>query len=249
MTTPSGRVFAIGDIHGCAGELETLLTGLALTAGDTLIFVGDYIDRGPDSRAVVDLMLDVQRRTELTSVFLKGNHEDMYLAYLGRPGHWGEVWLSNGGRHALVSYGLHPDASPVEVLDALPERHLRFFEELATFHITGSHLVVHAGVRPDRRWTEQDEEDLLWIREDFISRPHALPQTVVFGHTPQRTVLVDLPYKVGIDTGCVYGGMLTALELGSQELVQVRRGERRVRRSALQGMRATLGGLFSGRRA
>lgn len=249
MTEPAGRVFAIGDIHGCAGELDALLGGLELTTGDTLVFVGDYIDRGPDSRAVVDMMLDIQGRDDVGSVFLKGNHEDMCLAYLGRPGHWGEAWLGNGGRHALVSYGLHPEAPPGDVLDALPEAHLRFFENLATFHFAGSYLVVHAGVRPDRRWTEQDEEDLLWIREDFIRRPHGLPQTVVFGHTPQRTVLVDLPYKVGIDTGCVYGGTLTALELGACELTQVRRGERRVRRSALQGARAALGGLFSGRRA
>jgi len=246
---PGGRVFAIGDIHGCAGELDALLGGLELATGDTLVFVGDYIDRGPDSRAVVDMMLEIQGRSDVGSVFLKGNHEDMCLAYLGRPGHWGEAWLSNGGRHALVSYGLHPEAPPGDVLDKLPEGHLRFLEGLVTSHTMGSWLIVHAGVRPDRKWSEQEEEDLLWIREDFIRRPHGLPQTVVFGHTPQRAVLVDLPYKVGIDTGCVYGGMLTAFELGAREVIQVRRGERRVRRSPLTTVRATLGGLFSGRRA
>jgi len=249
VTAPAGRVFAIGDIHGCAGELDALLGGLELATGDTLVFVGDYVDRGPDSRAVVDQMLEVQARDDVGSVFLKGNHEDMLLAYLGRPGHWGEAWLSNGGRHALVSYGLHPEAAPAEVLEKMPARHLRFFEGLITSHTTASWLIVHAGVRPDRKWAEQEEEDLLWIRDEFISRPHGLPQTVVFGHTPQRSVLVDLPYKIGIDTGCVYGGALTALELHEREMFQVRRGERRVRRSPLVTPRAVLNGLFSTRRA
>ena len=249
MTAPAGRVFAIGDVHGCASELTALLSGLELTTGDTIIFVGDYVDRGPDSRGVVDVMLDVEARSGIDSVFLKGNHEDMLLAYLGRPGHWGEAWLSNGGRHALVSYGLHPEASPAEVVACMPAQHLRFFETLRTSHTLDGWLIVHAGVRPDRKWSEQDEEDLLWIREEFIDRPHGLPQTVVFGHTPQRSVLVDLPYKIGIDTGCVYGGSLTALELSEREVFQVRRGERRVRRSPLVAPRAVLGGLFGSRRA
>jgi serine/threonine protein phosphatase 1 len=243
-----GRVFAIGDIHGCVAEVETLLGGLELARGDTLVFVGDYIDRGPDSRGVIDLMLDLQRRTDVETVFLKGNHEDMCLAYLGRPGRWGEAWLANGGRHALVSYGVHPDAPPGDVLDAMPDAHLQFLGGLALWHLVPGHLVVHAGVRPERRWTEQDDEDLLWIREDFIRKPHSLPQTIVFGHTPHRAVLVDLPYKIGIDTGCVYGGALTALELGSHEVVQVRRGERRVRHGALHPERVSISALFGGRR-
>lgn len=242
-----GRVFAIGDVHGCAAEVDALLDGLRLVRGDTLVFVGDYIDRGPDSRAVIDLMVAIQRRDDVASVFLKGNHEDMCLAYLGRPGRWGEAWLTNGGRHALLSYGVHPEATSGELLDAMPDAHLAFLQGLASSHQVAGHLVVHAGVRPERRWSEQEEDDLLWIREDFIRRPHALPHTVVFGHTPHRAVLVDLPYKIGIDTGCVYGGALTALELGSHELAQVRRGERRVRRSALPAG-SQFGALLSGRR-
>jgi serine/threonine protein phosphatase 1 len=237
VSAVGGRVFAIGDVHGCAAELDVLLHGLDLGRGDTAVFVGDYIDRGPDSRAVLDLMLALQRRDDVASVFLKGNHEDMCLAYLGRPGHWGEAWLGNGGRYALLSYGVHPDATSGEVLDAMPESHLAFLQGLATSHQAAGHLIVHAGVRPDRRWSEQDDEDLLWIREEFLGRPHGLPHTVVFGHTPHRAVLVDLPYKIGIDTGCVYGGALTALELRSHEVTQVRRGDRRVRRSVLPARR------------
>ena len=92
---------------------------------------------------------------------------------------------------------------------------------------------MHAGIRPGRALADQDEEDLLWIREEFITRPHDLPQTVIFGHTPQRDVYVDLPYKIGIDTGCVYGGWLTALEPTEGLLYQIAYGDRDVRESPL----------------
>jgi serine/threonine protein phosphatase 1 len=227
------RFFTIGDIHGCVRELERLLAALPLAAGDTVAFVGDYIDRGFESRAVVDQLLDFQRRTDLTTVFLKGNHEDMCLGYLGRAGSWGEAWCLNGGAATLRSYGIDARLGGADAASRLPPAHLDFFERLETAYFAGGHLIVHAGVRPDVPWEDQDEQDLLWIREEFILQPHVLPQTVVFGHTPQRSVLVDLPYKIGIDTGCVYGGMLTALELHERRLWQVRLGDGVVRESAL----------------
>jgi serine/threonine protein phosphatase 1 len=229
----SGRLFAVGDIHGCLAELETLLHGLALTHDDTVVFVGDYMDRGPDSRGVVDACLALAERTDITTVFLKGNHEDMCLAYLGREGRWGEAWLGNGGAATLRSYGVDPRAGTAAALAAMPDAHLGFLERLQPSLVAEGWLFVHAGIRPDRAWAAQDEEDLFWIREEFILRPHGLPQTIVFGHTPHRSVLVDLPYKVGIDTGCVYGGALTALELPERTVHQVRFGERRVRTSPL----------------
>jgi serine/threonine protein phosphatase 1 len=94
-------------------------------------------------------------------------------------------------------------------------------------------LLVHAGIRPTRGLDEQDPEDLLWIREEFIARPHNLPHTIVFGHTPQRHVLLDPPYKIGIDTGCVYGGRLTAIELNEGILHQVAYGDDHVRQDGL----------------
>ena len=236
MTT---RFFTIGDIHGCARELERLLAALPLGAGDTVAFVGDYIDRGLESRAVVDLLLDFERRAGITAVFLKGNHEDMCLGYLGRGGAWGEAWCLNGGAATLRSYGIDAPARGDEVASRMPPEHLAFLDRLQTAYFADGHLVVHAGVRPDVGWDEQDEQDLLWIREEFILQPHRLPQTVVFGHTPQRTVYVDLPYKIGIDTGCVYGGMLTALELRERRLWQVRLGDARVQEAgmAVSGVR------------
>jgi serine/threonine protein phosphatase 1 len=227
------RVFVIGDIHGCARELETLLAGLPLGTGDTVACVGDYIDRGPESGRVLDLLLALRRRDDLRTVFLRGNHEDMCLAYIGRGGHWGEAWHLNGGIATLRSYGIDARLSGREVAARLPPAHVAFLESLRLHWSTDGHLLVHAGVRPGRSLAEQDEEDLLWIREEFIDATHSLPETVVFGHTPQRSVLVDLPYKIGIDTGCVYGGALTAVELREGAVYQVRFGDRQVRRASL----------------
>jgi serine/threonine protein phosphatase 1 len=229
----TGRLFAIGDIHGCAAELETLVAALPLAAGDTLLFVGDYLDRGPDSRRVVDFLLALRRREDVTTVFLKGNHEDMCLGYFGRCGRWGESWQQNGGMATLRSYGIDVRQPGPEAVASMPPPHLEFLETLVPSHFAGAYLFVHAGIRPDRPWAEQDEEDLLWIREEFIVPPHRLAQTIVFGHTPQRHVYVQLPYKIGIDTGCVYGGMLTCVELTEGVLHQVRLGEQRVRQGAL----------------
>ena len=229
----AGRLFAIGDIHGCAGQLEALLAGLRPAPGDTLVCVGDYLDRGPDSRTVIDTVMDLEQRPGVATVFLRGNHEDMCLAYLGRGGHYGESWMLNGGAATLRSYGLDARVSGSEAAIGFPLKHLQFLERLPLWHRTDGCLLVHAGIRPDRPWDQQDEEDLLWIREEFILAPHSLPETIVFGHTPRRTVFVDLPYKIGIDTGCVYGGGLTALELRERRLYQVRLGERKVRESPL----------------
>jgi serine/threonine protein phosphatase 1 len=228
-----GRLFVIGDIHGCARELEALLGGLSLAAGDTVAFVGDYIDRGPESRRVVDLLLALRGRDDVETIFLRGNHEDMCLAYIGRGGHWGESWHLNGGIATLRSYGIDARLPGRETLARLPREHVAFFESSRLYWLGEGHLVVHAGIRPGRPLAEQNEEDLLWIREEFIQATHALPETIVFGHTPQRRVFVDLPYKIGIDTGCVYGGCLTAIELHEGVLHQVRFGEAKVRTSGL----------------
>jgi serine/threonine protein phosphatase 1 len=229
----TGRLFAIGDIHGCARELETLLRGLPLVPGDTVAFVGDYLDRGPDSRPVVDLLLELRAQVGLRSVFLRGNHEDMCLGFLGRRGHHGDVWIANGGAATLRSYGLDARLPEVEIAAAFPPAHLGFLDALGVSFAWEGYLLVHAGIHPGRAWSEQREDDLLWIREEFLHHRHGLSQTVVFGHTPHRGVLVDLPYKIGIDTGCVYGGALSALELPARVLHQVRFGDRSVRQALL----------------
>jgi serine/threonine protein phosphatase 1 len=228
-----GRLFAIGDIHGCPVELGALLEGLQLQAGDTVCFVGDYIDRGRDSKGVIDVLLDARRREDVRWVFLKGNHEDMCLSYLGRPGNWGESWMGNGGVAAVRSYGVDARSAPATLEAAMPETHLAFLDQLERSFRWGGYLFVHAGIRPGVPWEEQTDEDLFWIREEFVLHPHGMPETIVFGHTPARQPFVQLPYKIGIDTGLVYGGALTALELPDRVLHQVTAGERRVRVGAL----------------
>lgn len=225
------RVFVIGDVHGCLEELERLLEALAPNSGDTICFLGDYVDRGPSSKGVVDRLLRL-RVEGPRCVFLKGNHEDMFLAYLGESGMYGDVFVMNGGAATLASYGL-TDEKGAAAAARLPEGHLEFLRTLPTQASFGEFFCVHAGVNPLRALDEQTEEDLLWIREEFILAAHNFPATVLFGHTPQREVFLHLPFKVGLDTGVVYGNKLSCLDLERKELFQVRRGGRRAVRSDL----------------
>jgi serine/threonine protein phosphatase 1 len=225
------RTFVIGDLHGCLDELEALLQAIEPARGDTVVFLGDYIDRGPDSRAVIDRLLLLRRRGP-RCVFLKGNHEDMFLDFMGLGGHYGAAFLVNGGKATLLSYGLAGCTGPA-VAERLPPEHREFLLGLETMFVAGQFLCVHAGINPLHGLDEQNDEDLLWIRDEFIRNRHRLPYTVLFGHTPQREVFLDLPYKIGLDTGLVYSNKLSCLELQSGELIQVRRGESKARRSSL----------------
>jgi serine/threonine protein phosphatase 1 len=217
------RTFVIGDLHGCVDEVDRLLDALAPDTSDTVVFLGDYIDRGPSPKAVIDRMLRL-RREGPRCVFLKGNHEDMFLAYLGERGSYGEAFLFNGGEATLRSYGL--DGQPPEVVAArLPADHREFLRTLEMRFQYGQFLCVHAGVAPNRPLDDQRDEDLLWIRDAFIAHPHPFGCTVLFGHTPRREVLLDQPYKIGLDTGLVYWNKLSCLEIGEQRLYQIRRGE------------------------
>jgi len=227
------RVFAIGDIHGCVDELNVLLDHLAPGVDDVVVFLGDYIDRGPTPKGVIDRLLRL-RREAVRTVFIKGNHEDMFLDFLGLGGHYGEAFLYNGGGPTLRSYGL-AGLDGAEVAARLPADHREFLSQLVTYHRDGDFLFVHAGIRPQRRLEEQNEEDMIWIREEFTQQPHDLGCTVLFGHTPFREVLVDLPYKIGLDTGVVYRNKLSCFETGAKALFQVARGERKVRERSLAG--------------
>ncbi|HXQ24713.1 MAG TPA: metallophosphoesterase family protein [Candidatus Acidoferrales bacterium] len=226
------RTFVIGDIHGCATEIDRLLEVIAPTASDTLVFLGDYIDRGPAAKPVVDRLIQL-RREGPTCVFLRGNHEDMFLAFLGQPGAYGDAFLFNGGGATLRSYGLQGEFGQITGAQ-LPPDHLEFFLSLQLQHVHGRFLCVHAGVAPTRPLAEQRAEDVLWIRDEFISSPHPFPFTVLFGHTPQREVLLHLPYKIGLDTGLVYWNKLSCLEIEAQRLLQIRRGDTQVHSRSLQ---------------
>jgi Calcineurin-like phosphoesterase len=228
--TPHGRLLCVGDVHGCASELATLLDALRPGADDRLVFLGDYVDRGPASRECLALLRQV--RTALPeTVFLRGNHEDMFLSYLGLGGENGAAFLANGGAATLKSFGLEvtgrggPPGGERVLARMSPDEVAFLSEGLVLHHAAAGYTFVHAGVRPGVPIESQTSEDLLWIREAFFRAPdHGLPSTVVFGHTPQREVLFDLPSKIGLDTGCVYGGRLSGLDLTTGVLFQVARG-------------------------
>jgi len=228
--------YVIGDIHGCVDELRRLVETLPLVRGDQLVFLGDYVDRGPDANAVVCYLVSLQGLIpQVELAFLRGNHEDMFLSYIGISGQHGDMFLINGGKTTLASYGLGPDDATAEkALAAIPASHLSFFRQLKNYHMMDSFLCVHAGIHPQKPLAEQTDEELLWIRNAFIYRSHSLPYTVLFGHTPQPTVFFDLPYKVGLDTGLVYGNMLTCLEVDEKVLFQIGRGRKRVSRTSAQ---------------
>jgi diadenosine tetraphosphatase ApaH/serine/threonine PP2A family protein phosphatase len=228
----NGRLFAIGDIHGCPDELRAMINKIAPRAGDTVVFIGDYVDRGPSARDVVEQLLELERGPAEV-VFLKGNHEDMMLSFLGLPGHYGDSFLFNGGAATLDSYGVK-ESELEGAVERLPEPHIEFLGGLATSYLHPPYLFVHAGVVPTRQLEEQQVEDLLWIRHEFIFNPHNLDATVVFGHTPMRGVMLDLPYKIGIDTGLVYGGRLSCVEFTESVLYQVSRGSREVKSQAIR---------------
>jgi serine/threonine protein phosphatase 1 len=223
-------LYAIGDIHGELGKLERLLDGLPLQRGDRLVFLGDYVDRGPDSAAVVSRLLELRRCVDC--VFLLGNHESMFLDFLGWKGaayFGGDAFLLNGGDRTLASYGFFGERSERRKDFDLPPAHVEFFRGLRLFHHEGDYLFVHAGLGP--RGLQSGDlayalrvsrpEDLLWNRTTH-DLPHNLGVTVVYGHTPSRDFAVrwNEPFSIGIDTGAAYGGPLTALRLPDEAILQ-----------------------------
>jgi serine/threonine protein phosphatase 1 len=203
----TGSIYAIGDIHGCIDRLIDLLAKIdADPARDQLVFLGDYIDRGPSSYEVVAYLIELRRRIPGV-VFLKGNHEEMFTQYLeGVDRH---LFLINGGQATLDSYMKH---RAHENGDLIPSDHLRFFASLRLYYQTDDYIFVHAGMREDIPLEAQRSEDLLWIRDEFIASDHHFGKRVVFGHTPFNNPLVKVN-KIGVDTGAVYGNRLTCVKL------------------------------------
>jgi serine/threonine protein phosphatase 1 len=212
-----GRLLAIGDIHGCNRKLKQLLDRIKIDPhADSLVFIGDYLDRGPEVRGVVDTLCDLKEDCR-NVICLRGNHEDMFLNYY-LEGQDEELFLYNGGLSTLSSYGL--TLTDARAGAGFPENHLRFFTSLPLFYETQEYLFVHAGLRPGRPLAAQSPDDLLWIRREFIDSEYDFGKTVVFGHTPLYEPLIE-KNKIGIDTGAVYGGSLTCIELPSLKIYQV----------------------------
>jgi len=239
------RIYVVGDLHGCLEEPEILIKHLesreGLSQDDLVIFLGDYVDRGPDTKSVVDLMLDFATRFPKTR-YLKGNHEDMLLDFLGFDGRMGQAFLYNGGLETIQSYGISVFSPPGEMVDAMPESHFQFYSELESIIQVGDFICVHAGLNPTKELGDQDDSEVFWIRDEFIANDHNFGKTIVFGHTPHQEVFEHLPYKIGIDTGLVFGNKLTCLELKEGKLLQVTRGETDVEEDSVDIEQTFVGG-------
>jgi serine/threonine protein phosphatase 1 len=210
-----GKIFAVGDIHGCFEKLETLMGILDINPGqDVLVFVGDYIDRGPRSKDVVSYLIELGGRHDHV-VFLKGNHEFLLERYLkGTESH---MFLANGGDATLDSYMRAGGGLGDQII---PPDHRTFFDSLRYYYQTDDYIFVHAGLKPGITLKRQKESDLLWIRDEFIYSDVDFGRQVVFGHTPFREPLI-LNNKIGIDTGAVYGNKLTCVELPAMKFFSV----------------------------
>lgn len=219
---PDGmRIYAVGDIHGCAGLLDDLMAQIraeekADKVNAQLVFLGDYIDRGPDTSGVIDRLLALKRERPGT-VFLKGNHEDVFLSFLADPGANAD-WIEWGGGELLASYGV-PSSGLLEDIvrrlsETMPADHLAFLRSLELTRVIGDYLFVHAVVRPGVPLDQQQERDLLWIRGEFHRAPEELrpEKVVVHGHQPVKKA-VDARWRIGVDTGACFTGRLTAVAL------------------------------------
>eukprot|EP01030_Chromulinospumella_sphaerica_P014680 gene14680-14476_t len=219
------RVFAVGDIHGCDDLLRALLGGLATAAQDDpappiLVFLGDYIDRGPGSKQVVAQLVELAAQDDSVR-FLSGNHEEAMLDFLADV-ESGLSWVKFGGRATMRSYGVEPPAGDASLDEwraaqmalkaAIPPEHMRFLWRLERQLELGDYLFVHAGVDPDRPLSSQRQRDLHWIREPFLSDRRRLPKTIVHGHTPAAEPFADRR-RVGVDTWAYRSGVLTAAEI------------------------------------
>ncbi len=208
------RAFIIGDIHGQLAMLETLLGKIPWRPDrDALFFLGDYVDRGPNSRGVVDYILSLMATSSHINCVL-GNHEAMLLDYLA--GFDKELYLANGGGATLRAYQRHKGRfSPWGEIE-MPSDHISFYESLKPYYELEGYYLVHAGFRPGVPIPSQTKRDMIWIREPFISSSYDFGKKVVFGHTPFPEPFV-MKNKIGIDTGAAYGRRLCCVELPAEK--------------------------------
>ncbi|MDY6830339.1 MAG: metallophosphoesterase family protein [Thermodesulfobacteriota bacterium] len=206
-----GKIFAVGDIHGCYKKLRVLMDRIPIDyKEDTLVFLGDYIDRGDESFEVVDYLTGLWKKHP-GIVFLKGNHEELFFNYLS--GEDEVSFLFNGGEQTLKGY-MSPDGNI-----SVPKAHLNFFNALQLYYETDDYIFVHAGLKDGVPLEQQKPEDLLWIRKPFIESSYDFGKIVIFGHTPYPEVVVK-DNKIGVDTGAVYGYKLTCIELPARKFYE-----------------------------
>lgn len=231
QTPPGLRLYAIGDVHGCdslLAEVHEKIAGdlAARPAPDhRIIHLGDFIDRGKESAAVVERVVALAAKDERV-LSLRGNHESMFLDFLGDPMEGGQGFLRNGGMETLASYGVALDRGfssmrdliglVYETLEILPAAHRQFIAKLPFSFRFGDFFFCHAGIKVGVPLDEQDSHDLIWIREPFLSSDADFGAVVIHGHTPIEKPDIR-PNRINIDTGAVLGGPLTCLVLEGRE--------------------------------
>jgi serine/threonine protein phosphatase 1 len=226
-------LYAIGDVHGSRDLLSAMLTKIDAKARAEhpeirakIILLGDYVDKGVDSKGVIDLLLQARDNPMFDWIFLKGNHEDAMLTFLERP-NFGPQWLSYGAAHTLSSYGVPIpnnrdddiawEETASKLLAMMPYEHLQFLTGLPIFVHVESYFFVHAGIRPGRALRNQEDGDMLWIRRSFLDSKGKLPAIVVHGHSPDMEPYAD-HRRIGVDTGAYATGRLTAVQLRGHDV-------------------------------
>ena len=218
-----GRLFAISDIHGCLKQFKALIDMIGLKPKDTLVLMGDYIDRGEDSKGVLDYIIELDSKFNI--IPLLGNHDammrDVFLATSEKKKDWAaSIWIQNGGIKTLESYGLSIEDIYTPYQD-LPEdlvKHLHLISAMPLYHITDTHIFVHSTPRQDEAIEAQNEMELMWRRPSVEDRQgdylHISGKTVISGHTAQNgKPLMLSDHNILIDTGCFFTGVLTAIEI------------------------------------
>lgn len=224
-----GILYAIGDVHGRADLLQALLAAIAADAAahgtaPRAVFLGDIIDRGPESRRAMELVIDTLARWSGSRLIL-GNHEEFLLGVVNDPGNARTThlnWLYNGGAETLASYGIAPDLPPPEIAAAMRGRypvHVATLEAADFLVVHGDLAFVHGGIDPAVPLEAQDPRRTRWIREEFLGHCGRLQKTVVHGHTPTASALPEVhANRIALDTGAVFTGHLTAAAISAGEI-------------------------------
>lgn len=209
----AGRTIAIGDIHGCSAALNLLLETIKPTPEDKIVALGDYVDRGPDSKGVIDCLIELRKTCEVVALF--GNHEEMMLDVVreGKP-HFN--WLQHGGVETLDSYGFVGD------MNVISPEHFAFFDSMVDYYETENHLFFHANYQPETPLEELNVFTLRWQKlTEHTPGPHHSGKKAVVGHTHDRGgEIFDIDHLICIDTYCYGGGWLTALDVDSGQIWQ-----------------------------
>ena len=228
------NIFAIGDIHGCLKQLISLQKNILNTKNfkkdnDLLLYIGDYIDRGPHSKDVINQIIKLQKEN-IKSIFLMGNHEQVMIDFLFNKINNLKYWLNLGADQTFRSYKIEVvefikdgfeddkiDRLRSVLLNELSDEHIHFLKNLRLSYSVGNYLFVHAGINPEKTLKDQDKMDLLWSRSDqFFDKNFKFEKIIVHGHTPEEKV-VNFPYRINIDIGCFFSGKLSCVCLNDKD--------------------------------